>query len=234
MLDEVENEIQLTELSRLLHDLKLPLTVLQSISDILQKLNEQEELENYIFMLDRNINYMNRLIYSIKDFIARLDDESDGVFVTDIVGYVDMLVESVHAVCEIYNIKTTFDSDFDYMEVSVNWRYFERIILNVIQNSIKHAKYCRNIVVQLKYIDGTVKVIVTDDGKNDGDNYHNESFENSSGEGLYIITSLAKKLNANITHHFDRNGMYFSLEFSEFSNLEILTPIDQLEIEDLL
>lgn len=231
MLDEVGSEIKLTELSRLLHDLKLPLTVLQSISDILHKLNEQEELENYIFMLDRNINYMNRLSNSIKDFITQLDDENDGVFVTDIVGYVDMLVESVHAVCEIYNIKTTFDSDFDYMEVSMNWRYFERIILNVIQNSIKHAKHCTNIAVQLKCIDDTIKIIVTDDGKNDGENYQNESFENSSGEGLYIITSLAKKLNANLTHHFDRNGMYFSLEFS---NVEILTPINQLEIEDLL
>lgn len=231
MINELESEININELRRLLHDLKLPLTVIQSISDIMHKLNAQEELENYIFVLDRNITYMSRIANSIKDSLEKLDNEDKGIFVTDIVGYTEMLLESVHSVAEVFGINIILYSDFDYMEVRINWRHYERIILNVLQNSLKHAKDCKFINVSLKYIDENIKIIITDDGKNDGDNYYDKSFENSSGEGLYIITSLAKKINAELEHYFSENGMYFSLEFSD---VEILTPIDQLEIEDLM
>lgn len=231
MINELESEIKVNELRRLLHDLKLPLTVIQSISDIMHKLNNQEELENYIFVLDRNISYMGRLANSIRDSLEKLDNEDNGVFTTDIVGYTEMLLESVHSVAEVFGINIVLYNDFDYMEVRLNWKHFERIILNVVQNSLKHAKHCKFINVRIRYIDEKIKIIITDDGKNDGENYLNKSFENSSGEGLYIITSLAKKLNAKLEHYFNENGMYFSLELSD---VEILTPINQLEIEDLI
>lgn len=198
------------DLNRLMHDLKLPLTVVQSISDIMFKLNEQEELENYIFMLHSNIKYLSRLTKDIQKTINEIDDDSDESYLTDIFGYTEMLVESVQAVCEIKGIKIEYDNQEQFLEVLLNWRCFERIILNVIQNSIKHALDCTEITVLIEFDSNRIKVHIADNGK--VKKSKNKENTKSSGQGLFIITSLAKKMNSEVKQNFTESGMRFLLE----------------------
>lgn len=200
------------ELNRLLHDLKLPITVLQSLSDIMHKLNKQDELEEYLLMLDRNTRYITRIATSLKDTIAKIDDEEHNIASSDIVGYTENIVESIRAVCEIRNINLIFECSEEYAECNLNWRNYERILLNVLQNSIKHAIDCTEIKLLLKVTEEKIAVRIWDDGKNSLHNGVVKTAENSSGEGLFIITTLAKKLNATVEHTFDSCGMYFLLE----------------------
>ncbi len=225
LIDELdlEKSIKVNELSRLIHDVKLPITVLQSISDILFKLNEQEEMENYIFMLASNIKYLTRIIESLKDEIIDLDNRDNIMLETDIIGYTDMLVDSVRPVCEVNNININFECDFEYYEYTMNYRFYERIILNVLKNSVRHAKNCTDIIVKMCLDDNKIITYIRDNGQNNTeceninimkeDNDVEKNFiEKSTGEGLYIITSLAKKLNAKATYAIENDGMRFSLE----------------------
>ncbi len=223
-------ELKVVELNRLLHDLKLPVTVLQALSDILHKNNQQEELEEYLFMLDRNIRYLTRISTSMKDTILKIDDENENIFINDIVGYTEGMIEGVTPVCEIRNIKLFFECNYDYVECNLNWRQYERILLNVLQNSIKHAKKCTKIKVVLNITNEKIQVKIYDDGKNCDETDTLVMPENSTGEGLFIITTLAKKLNASVEHSIECYGMRFVLEIP---NNEENRVIMQLEEENL-
>ncbi len=222
-----EEDIRVSELRRLLHDLKLPVTVLQSLSDILHKENQQQELQEYFFMLDRNIKYITRISNSINDTITKIDDENHNVFNTDIIGYTENLVDSIRAVCEIRNIGLVFECYEEYAECNLNWRNYERIILNVLQNSIKHAKKCTRIKLILKIEDERILVKIFDDGKNCEELEKGEKPKNSSGEGLFIITTLAKKLNASVSHSFDCYGMKFTLEIPNNEDNPVITVLEK-------
>ncbi len=234
-------EIRVSELYRLLHDLKLPITVLQSVSDILHKTNKQEELEDYFYMLDRNIKYITRISASIKDTISKMDDENHNVFITDIVGYTEVLVDAIRAVCEIRNIDLIFQCEQDYVECNLNWRNYERILLNVLQNSLKHAKKCTKIKVVLKITNEKIQVKIYDDGKNcDEEGEVKEILkkgveikpeESSSGEGLFIITTLAKKLNASVEQTIDCFGMRFVLEIPNNDENQVIVKSEESYLE---
>ncbi len=237
---DFEKSININHLSRLLHDAKLPITVLQSLSDIMFKLNEQEEMENYIFMLDSNIKYLIRIMESLKDEINNLDNKNTEMLHTDIIGYTEMLVDSVRPVCEITNISINFLSDCEYFEYSMNYRFYERIILNVLKNSIRHAKNCSNIDIIVKMIENKIKICINDNGQNDKDisdkvNLENSFVEKSTGEGLYIITSLAKELEAEVEYLITSEGMRFTLvlTINEAVGLDNETNAVQLEMEQI-
>ncbi len=221
-----EEDIKVSELKRLLHDLKLPVTVLQSLSDILHKENQQQELQEYFFMLDRNIKYITRISNSINDTITKIDNENHNVFSTDIIGYTENLVNSIRAVCEIRNIGLIFECYQEYAECKLNWRDYERIILNVLQNSIKHAKKCTRIKLILKVEEDKILVKIFDDGKNCEDLEEGEKPPESTGEGLFIITTLAKKLNASVNHTFDCYGMLFTLEIPNNEENPVITLLE--------
>ncbi len=221
-----EGDVRVEELNRLLHDLKLPLSVLQAVSDILHKNNQQEELEEYISMLDRNIRYMTRVSTSMKESIQKIDDENQNVFVSDIVGYTEILLDSIKAVCEIRNIKIIFETFTEFAECNLNWRNYERIILNVIQNSIKHAKKCTRIKVVLKVTEEKISVKIFDDGKNCDETDTLIKPEGSSGEGLFIITTLAKKMNASVQHSIDCYGMRFALEIPNNDENRVIVSLE--------
>ncbi len=248
VLEEINREQsqKINELGRLLHDVKLPITVLQSISDILFKLNAQEELENYIFMLDSNIKYLTRIIKSLKEEITELDEKGNEVLHTDIIGYTEMLIDSVRPVCELSNMIIDFKSDCEYYEYAMNYRYYERIIMNVLKNSVKHAKKCTNISVEITFVDNKIRIAISDNGKNPKSrklrtveqkpvSSDSGFVEQSSGEGLYIITSLAKKLSANVTYSVETDGMRFALELTtkEEGTTEDLAKL-QLGMEQII
>ncbi len=222
-----DEDVRVGELNRLLHDLKLPLSVLSAVSEILHKNNKQEELDEYIDMLDRNIRYMSRVATSMKDSIVKIDDENQNIFAADIVGYTEVLLEGIRAVCEIRNIKIIFESFQEYAECNINWRYYERILLNVLQNSIKHAKKCTRIKVILKVTEEKISVKIFDDGKNCDETDQLVKPEGSSGEGLFIITTLAKKLNASVQHSLDCYGMRFALEILNNDENPVILQLEQ-------
>ncbi len=221
-----DEDIRVSELNRLLHDLKLPISVLQAVSDILHKNNKQEDLEEYISMLDRNIRYMTRVSTSMKESIQKIDDENQNVFNSDIVGFTEILVDSIKAVCEIRGIKLFFETYIEYAECNLNWRNYERILLNVLQNSIKHAKKCTRIKVILNVTEEKITVKIFDDGKNCDENDTLAKPEGSSGEGLFIITTLAKKLNARVEHSIDCYGMRFALEIPNNEDNRVITQLE--------
>ncbi len=221
-----QEKLQVQELQRLLHDLKLPITVLQSLSDILHKMNNQEELQEYFYMLDRNIRYITRISASIKDTIAKIDDEDHNIYNADIIGYTETLVDAIRAVCEIKNIELIFECKEEYAECNLNWRVYERILLNVLQNSLKHAKKCTEIKVILKVLQDKIIVKISDNGKNCEESPNGEVQNESSGEGLFIITTLAKKLKASVEHKFECEGMLFNLEIPNNEENKVITILE--------
>ncbi len=207
------DKLDIDEMNRLMHDLKLPITVIQSISETVKKLNQQEVLVSYLYMLDRNIRYMTRIIDGIKETVNRYEDLEGEEFFSDFIGYSESILDTVKPVCDLRNIEVDFQSEEDYFEVSLNWSYYERIVYNVLQNSIKHAKNCTLIQVIVKIEENNINVTITDDGKNlTNESKQDETKVDSQGEGFFIITSLARKLNSTIEHYFTKQGMFFSID----------------------
>lgn len=210
-----DDKLNIEEMNRLMHDLKLPITVVQSISETVKKLNEQEDLVSYIYMLDRNIRYMTRIIDSMRDTVNKYEDMIGEEFLSDFIGYSESIVETVKPVCDLKKIKIDFDSSVEYLELVLSWNFYERIIYNIIQNSVKHAKNCTLISFKIFVNEDFIEVEIRDNGENNTapnnkDDEPSEKVE-ASGEGLFIITSLVKKIDSKMEHYLCDEGMYFKL-----------------------
>lgn len=166
------NDIKKTEfISVLSHELKTPLNIFYSTIQLLEKTRKVNEkqfskvYDKYSNSLKVNSKRMLRLINNIVD-TTRIDN---GVFRGDfgnyeIVSLVEDIATSTVFFAESKNISVEFDTNVEEHYIKCDPTMIEKIVLNLLSNSIKYTKEGGIIKINIIVEEKWVKMIFEDTG----------------------------------------------------------------------
>jgi signal transduction histidine kinase len=201
-----------TELDRFLystsHDLRSPLSSIKGLINVARYDNRDSKIAGYFDMMTDRVN---RLESFIKDIIDYSKNERTDI-VTESVD-LNLLVSDV-----IDNLKFVEGADTIRFEQHINIDHpvqcdktrLSIILNNLVANAIKYHDPCKEnrwISITTNNSNGTVKLIVADNGTGIKEEYQEKIFDmfyrgtllsSGSGLGLYIVKQAVEKMNGRI------------------------------------
>lgn len=166
------NDVKKSEfISTLSHELKTPLNIFYSIIQLLDKTKSigvkefKETYDKYSDSLKLNIKRMLRLVNNIVDS-TRIDT---GVFKAEfgnyeIVSIIEDIVISTVPFAQSKNISIEFDTNIEEHFIKCDPTMIEKIVLNLVSNSIKYTKNKGSIKVNLILKDNILEIVFKDTG----------------------------------------------------------------------
>lgn len=230
--DKLEEEhIKGEFFTNICHELRTPINV---ISSALQLNNLNIENKN-IKSIERNNLVIKqnclRLIRTINNFIDA-NKISEGQIETNIMvlNIVEVVENILDASAEYINkkkINFVFDPDFEEIFIAIDSEFLERIILNLLSNSVKYGRKNGNIYVKIYFEGKDLVIMIENDGiaiSYDEQKYIFDKFTKSnkalnrtqegSGLGLYISKSLMKMQGGDLkVEIYEGYGNKFKLYF---------------------
>lgn len=191
----------LDELTRFIHDMKMPMTTMKLMIDDLPETEGNKLLAEWT----RLNGMLNEVLY-----LKRLPDIKNDLYIEPIDLNI-LLNSSIRKLREICIRKRIgFDIDLKENIVYTDMKWCQFIIDQLITNSVKYSEE-NDIVIRSSMTDGFVKLTVTDYGrgieKRDLERIFEAGFtstgdhhdEQSTGMGLYIAKNVAESLNIRLT-----------------------------------
>lgn len=154
------------------HELKTPLNLIFTSTQLLGRLNEKNKILNgkgYVKKhVDLTMQNSYRLLKIINDLIDFTKMESGFYKIRkknrDIVSIIENIVISVVSYASSKEIDVIFDTDIEELVMAVDENAIERILLNILSNSIKFTKPGGAINTNIIYKKDTIEVIIEDTG----------------------------------------------------------------------
>ncbi len=168
---EGANNAKNTFIANISHELRTPITVIQSATQLFEmKLANASEIDkrfyfNYIKTVKRNCSRLLRLINNIID-VTKVDVG----FMTlqlqnlNIVRLVEKITMSVAQYAKAKNIDVIFNKNIEEKTISVDQNKFERILFNLLSNAIKFTGKNGKIIVSIYKKNMEVFISVKDTG----------------------------------------------------------------------
>lgn len=230
--DKLEEEnIKGEFFTNICHELRTPINV---ISSALQLNNLNIENKN-INSIERNNLVIKqnclRLIRTINNFIdANRISEGQietNIMVLNIVEVVENILDASAEYINKKKINFVFDPDFEEIFIAIDSEFLERIILNLLSNSVKYGSENGNIYVKIYFEGKDLVIMIENDGiaiSYDEQKYIFDKFTKSnkalnrtqegSGLGLYISKSLMKMQGGDLkVDIYEGHGNRFKLYF---------------------
>ncbi|MGG2466442.1 sensor histidine kinase [Paraclostridium bifermentans] len=203
---EINNKIRGDFFANLSHELRTPLNIIFSSLQVLDlKLKKEDQsITKYINMATQNtyrlLKLVNNLIDSNKITSGYFEYNPQNY---DIVYFVESICQSIVDFAKQKNIEVIFDTDVEEKIISFDLDKMERIILNILSNSIKFTKEQGKIEIYIRESNDMLEIEISDDGIGIPQNKLNSIFERfkqvenntirsgeGSGIGLYLVKSL--------------------------------------------
>lgn len=221
---DVENQIKLLEemreyneyvtefFSNVSHELKTPLNIISSSTQLLKSYYRQDDSDlevkkiSYIESIYHNCNRLTRLINNLLDIT-----KFDSGFINlqrhnrDIISDVENIVMSIIPYAESKGIEVIFDTDIEERIMAFDQDKVERIILNLLSNALKFTNRGGNIFVNIVNAENYVSISVKDTGTGIPDDKKEFIFERfmqvdktlrrnheGTGIGLSIVKSFVE------------------------------------------
>lgn len=239
--------------SNISHELRTPINVIYSalqLNDIYLKNDEVNKIDKNNNIIKQNclrlIRTVNNFIDSNKLSEGFLDIEKSVYNIVDI-------IENVVLSCDFYmklrETKLIFDPQYEEIYFYCDKSYIERIMLNILSNSLKYGKYKGNIYVMVKVENNEIIIEVINDAEAipvdkrivifDKFTKINTSLNRpseGSGLGLFLTRGLVElhdgeiKIDAGIKY-----GNIFKISFPYDSELKggAISMNDNIEINEL-
>ena len=226
----LEEQIKNDFLSSISHDLKTPINVIYSSAQVQEKLYSEQYIEkvNYYNQVNKEncitlMRLANNLIDSSKidyDYLKpNLKTYNIVALIEDSIG---MLAEYIKE----KNLTYVFDTNEEEIYVECDQEFIQRIVLNLISNSIKHTSE-GGIGVEIKANKSKVMISFTDTGEGMDKEFLKSAFlryskgnkkggrNKSTGIGLYIVKNLVELQNGTIKiNSIKDTGTNIRLEFN--------------------
>lgn len=161
---ELKNKI-LTNIS---HEFKTPVNVIYSAiqtQDLLKSSGKISEISKYNDIIKENCN---RLIRLINNFIDSNRFYTENINVdfkcVNVVNLTERIIDSVIPYAKNKNINTIFDTSDEELYALVDIELYDRLVLNLVSNSIKFSKDSGNIKVYMNKDDDFIELWIEDDG----------------------------------------------------------------------
>lgn len=232
-----KNEVQELFFSNLAHDLKTPLNLIFSSIQMLELKwsSLDEKHKKYISIIRQNSYRLIKLINNIVD-ITKYDSGIKDIKLKslNIVGVVEEISFSVVDFIESKGLKFVFDTEIEEKLIYCDPDKIERIMLNLLSNSVKFTKeggiISVNIYDKTEYI--TISVKDTGEGMTEESqksifqrfvqvNDPNLKVSGGSGIGLSVVKSLVEMHNGTITCKSEyKSGSEFIIDLPVKCELE--------------
>lgn len=207
---EESNKIRSEFFTNLSHELRTPLNLIFSSLQILdlkiKNTNDRDEqsIERYLNMANQNtyrlLKLVNNIIDSNKITSGYFDYNPQNY---DIVNFVEGICQSIVDFAKQKNIEIIFDTEIEESLVSFDLDKMERIILNILSNSIKFSKENGQIIIVIKEVNDMIEIQISDNGIGIPKHKLESIFDRfkqvdnniirrgeGSGIGLYLVKSL--------------------------------------------
>ena len=209
--DELKNEL-LTNIS---HEFKTPVNVIYAAvqtQELLQNTENSDKCAKYNDIIKQNCNRLTRLI---NNFIDTTKFHKGNMIAdlrcVNIVALTERIIDSVIPYAENKNLNVIFDASDEELYTMVDVRLYDRLILNLLSNSIKYNNDNGNIKVYIYNCYDSICISVKDDGigiKKENMDMIFERFERldksfsrtteGSGLGLHIVKGIIELLQGTI------------------------------------
>ncbi len=206
------NDFEAISYENIIHDIKTPLSIIYS------KLTELENIEAMPVIAMETLNEIKKHWFKILKLIT---DANDSVKIKNdalspklrnynIVELVNDIVSSAKTLADKKSISVLFESDVQNIEMATDKDMLERILLNLLSNSIKFTASGGSVTISIKDSENGVRISVKDTGigihiddiGNIYDRYYrgkNEYHMTGSGLGLAIVKQLTMLLGGAIS-----------------------------------
>ena len=218
---EVINEHHLLEeknefFTNISHELRTPLNVIYSVLQMEMNYYDDltpENIEKYNKIIKQNCLRLVRLVNNIID-VSRIEA---GFFkpiytVENIVSIIENITMSIAAYAENKKMNLVFDTEIEELYCNCDVNLIERIMLNLLSNSVKYGKENGIITVCIYRTNSNVIISVKDDGIGIPEEMQEKIFERfqkvdtslsrkseGSGIGLSLVKSLVEIQGGTIT-----------------------------------
>ncbi len=199
-LQELQNRTY-QEMQHLVHDLKSPLMVVQTLAGVIKMSCEQREPEQALPLLERIERAVDQMSQMISEILY--EDKANPITLEQLMKRVmsQLSIESY-----AHSIRLELAPEAEKAVVRVNSVLFPRALVNLVQNSIKAIPEGRpqRIALQVERKDGWVCFRVVDNGRGIAAERQRSVWErgqsdtNSSGLGLSFVRSVVERVDGRI------------------------------------
>ena len=229
--------------SNMSHELRTPLNILLSSLQLIDLYTEGRynvditSIRKYARIMKQNCYRLLRLINNLLD-ITKIDS---GFYKLDMCNYnivkvVEDITQSVAEYIKEKDIEVIFDTDIEEKILGCDADKVERIILNLLSNSIKFTKPGGRIEVNINDLTDHIKITIRDTGNGIPRDKLNSIFDRfiqvdkslsrrseGTGIGLALVKSLIEMHGGNIS---------VTSEYGKFTQFDILLPVEVLSSEE--
>lgn len=220
-------------LSNISHDLKTPINVIYSASQLITmfiKKEDKQSLIKYNMICKLNCFSLIRLTNNLIDSSRIYSDYlSPNICVKNIVEIVEEVVMSSIDYAKSKNINLVFDTDEEEIYTSIDEEFMQRIIINLISNSIKFTNKDGKIEVIIHNEEKEVVIKVKDNGVGMDNEFiesafkrysmgknNSQSKEKGTGIGLFVVKKLIEKQDGKINIISEKNkGTEVQMRFNK-------------------
>ncbi|SFU54221.1 His Kinase A (phospho-acceptor) domain-containing protein [Clostridium sp. DSM 8431] len=213
--NKFQEKIKSDFLSNISHDLKTPVNVIYSAAQLVPvfiKNNNKESLNKYNMICKLNCLSLIRLTNNLIDSSRIYSDYlSPNLKVKNIVEIIEETVMSLIDYSRSKAIDLVFDTDQEEVYVKIDEEFMQRIIINLVSNSIKFTQEEGKIEVSINDEEDRVIIHVKDNGIGMDSEFIERAFnrysmgennascnEKGTGIGLFVVKKLIEKQNGNI------------------------------------
>lgn len=201
------------------HELRTPINVIYSglqLNSIYIKNREIEKIRKNNKLIKQNCL---RLIRTVNNFIDSNKLSENKLYLNKKVYNMVNIIDNIVLACDYYmkqkNIKVTFDPEFEEVYMLCDKNHIERIMLNILSNSLKYGKEFGNIFLTLLIEEENIIIEVMNDA---------EAIEESKRKMIFEqFTKINNSLNR--TSEGSGLGLFLTKELVELSggNIEIIS-----------
>ena len=252
---KLEEENLRTEFfSNLSHELRTPINVIYSVLQLEEFYMKNGDIRSKVShhkTLKQNCLRLLRICNNLID-VTKIDAGffNPNMVCVNIVSLIENIVSSVSTYIKIKNMNIIFDTDNEDIYLLCDNSLIERIILNLISNSLKYGSEDDSIWVNIYDEYENIKIIFKDDGPGIPKEKCEDMFERfiqvdkslnrnceGSGLGLSLVKSLVELHDGNIKLNSDKGlGCEFTIIIPKIScepdNISLIS--DSLEDESII
>ena len=230
---KMKEEIKRNFLSNISHDLKIPVNIIYSaiqLEKILIENNDLDKLGFYNEISKENCFILTKFTNNLID-ISKIDSSNleANLIYDNIVVFVEDYLISLNTYIKNSDINLLFDTEEEEIYTYFDTEMMQRVILNLVSNSIKFTKKGGTIFTKIKVELDLVIIEIGDNGEGMSEEFVKKAFNkyemeqrsktynpNGSGVGLYVVYNLIKAQNGNVEiKSKEGKGTTFRISFNK-------------------
>ena len=212
---KIKEKIKNNFLSNISHDLKIPVNVIYSATQLQKVLinnNDTKKIVIYNKMIKDNCFLLAKLTNNLID-MSKIDSETlEKNLVNDnIVEFIEEYINSISSYIKSDGSDIIFDTTDEEIFIDFDKEMMQRIILNLISNALKFTGNNGKIKIYIRNYENFIKIYFSDNGKGISKDFQNKLFKKYQmeertkevnrkgfGIGLFVVYNLIKAQNGNI------------------------------------